>query len=115
MAKVIFDKAAVLDRIDNDIDLLKELFGILDEEIEKTFDNLEQCLKKGDIADFGVHAHTLKGSSANVGAMALSNVMSEMEKLARSGTLAGVEPMIEAAKQEAEAFRSQFALAMGMA
>lgn len=115
MTKVIFDKEGVLERIDNDIDLLKELFEILDEEIEQTFENLAQCLKEGNATDFAIYAHTLKGSSANVGATALSKVMAELEKLSRAGTLVGIEPLLEEAKREAEAFRLEFVLVMGMA
>ena len=48
----------------------------------------------GDAEALRVDAHTLRGSSANVGAVAVSNAAAAIESLARAGDLEGAQPWI---------------------
>jgi HPt (histidine-containing phosphotransfer) domain-containing protein len=47
-------------------------------------------------------AHSVKGSSANLGARPLAEISARLEKLAREGTLADTAPIIEQAQAEFE-------------
>jgi CheY-like chemotaxis protein/HPt (histidine-containing phosphotransfer) domain-containing protein len=50
--------------------------------------NLQEAATRGDSAEVGKLAHSLKSSSANLGAMPLSTRARQVEEAARSGTLA---------------------------
>jgi HPt (histidine-containing phosphotransfer) domain-containing protein len=50
-------------------------------------------------------AHTLKGSSASLGAMTLASLCQELEALGKSGTMAGVAARIAQAETEYETVR----------
>ncbi|HJR10012.1 MAG TPA: ATP-binding protein [Rhodanobacteraceae bacterium] len=50
--------------------------------------NLHEAASRGDSAEVGKLAHSLKSSSANLGAMPLSTRARQVEEAARSGTLA---------------------------
>jgi signal transduction histidine kinase/DNA-binding NarL/FixJ family response regulator len=62
------------------------------------------ALARGDTGAMVIPVHSLKSSSANVGAMRLSALAREAERLARGGDLAGVQPAfasVESAFEEA--------------
>ncbi len=75
-------------------EFLREIVGIYIEDTPKRLEELRAGLASGDIASFARAAHTIKGSSANVGAMALRGVSERLEMMARSTGLSGVEPLI---------------------
>ncbi|TAN02751.1 MAG: response regulator [Rhodanobacteraceae bacterium] len=55
---------------------------------ETRMQNLHEAAARGDSAEVGKLAHSLKSSSANLGAMPLSTRARQVEEAARSGTLA---------------------------
>ncbi|MGH8183423.1 MAG: ATP-binding protein [Rhodanobacteraceae bacterium] len=55
---------------------------------ETRMHNLREAAARGDSAEVGKLAHSLKSSSANLGAMPLSTRARQVEEAARSGTLA---------------------------
>jgi HPt (histidine-containing phosphotransfer) domain-containing protein len=85
-------------------EFLREIIGIYLEDTPKRLAELHSGLATGDTATFSRAAHTIKGSSSNVGAMALRAVAERLEMMSRATGLAGVEPLVA----ECEA---QFALA----
>jgi HPt (histidine-containing phosphotransfer) domain-containing protein len=66
-------------------------------------DQLRQALDRSDVQQLQNAAHTLKSSSANVGAMQLSALCRELESLGRSSTLAGAAERV--AQVDAEFLR----------
>ncbi|MGE3537455.1 MAG: response regulator [Candidatus Tectimicrobiota bacterium] len=62
--------------------------------------SLREALRQADIATVYRLAHSLKSSSANVGAEALSGLCKELEALARTGTLAGAETLLAPLEEE---------------
>jgi HPt (histidine-containing phosphotransfer) domain-containing protein len=65
-------------------------------------DQLDQSIARGDADSVNRAAHTLKSSSAALGALALSEHARQLERLGRSGVLVG-------AAAEAAAAQVQFA------
>jgi HPt (histidine-containing phosphotransfer) domain-containing protein len=63
----------------------------------------------GDPAAFAAAAHTLKSSSAQVGAMQLSNLSKEMETLGREGSCEGASELLERIETEYESVREGLA------
>jgi HPt (histidine-containing phosphotransfer) domain-containing protein len=75
-------------------EFLKEIVGIYIEDTPKRIDELKKTLAAADVAGFARAAHTIKGSSSNVGAQALRAVAEHLEKAARSEGLGAVAPMV---------------------
>jgi HPt (histidine-containing phosphotransfer) domain-containing protein len=60
-------------------------------------------------------AHTLKSSSASVGALALSTVCADVERRIRDGVHDGLEPQLDALAAEAQRVREALRAARGAA
>ncbi len=84
---------------DND-EFLREIAGIFLEDTPLRIAELEQSLVAGDVAKFTRAAHSIKGSSANLGAMTLRAVAEKLEHQSRTEGLAAVAPMVGSVKAE---------------
>ena len=75
-------------------EFMREIVGIYIEDTPKRIDELRKTLAAGDAAGFARAAHTIKGSSSNVGAQALRAVAERLEKAARAEGLGAVAPIL---------------------
>lgn len=82
--------------VDTDnLDMLKELIGddlkeILQAYLDTAPDSiarLEQAIQNGDGNEVRMHAHSLKGSSANIGANDLSASCSQLEQMGKNNQI----------------------------
>src|SRR5579862_6084225 len=78
---------------DNDA-FLREIIGIYVEDTPKRFADLKKSLAAGETALFIRAAHTIKGSSANLGAVSVASSAERLEAKSRTTGLAGVEPLM---------------------
>ena len=92
---------------DND-EFLREIVGIFLEDTPQRLDELEQSRAAGDVTRFARAAHSIKGSSSNLGATALRAAAEKLEHQARSEGLNGIGPHAAAVRAEFE--RAQAAL-----
>jgi HPt (histidine-containing phosphotransfer) domain-containing protein len=83
----VFDPEKLMNDLQSDGALLTEILGVFVRDASGQIDAMADAVKDGVAADVRSHAHTLKGSAANVGAMALSEAAARLESLARSGDL----------------------------
>lgn len=88
--KTVFDKAALLDRLVGDEDLVKSILGIFLENAPLQIRDLKACLEKSDMSGVELHAHTIKGSSANIGGEALRASAFAVEKCSKTGDIEGI-------------------------
>ena len=86
---------------DND-EFLREIAGIFFEDTPQRIAELDESLLAGDLARFTRAAHSIKGSSSNLGALALRTAAEKLEHEARSQGLANVAPMLSDVKMEFE-------------
>src|SRR3954468_10938222 len=84
---------------DND-EFLREITGIFLEDTPMRITELDQSLAAGDVPKFTRAAHSIKGSSANLGAMALRAVAEKLEHQSRTAGLSGVAPLVGEVKTE---------------
>jgi HPt (histidine-containing phosphotransfer) domain-containing protein len=82
-----WDIAAALERVEGDRELLEELAQLFVEECPKGMQEIADALAAGNPALLERHAHTMKGSSANIGASAAAAAALALEQEARSGDL----------------------------
>jgi|CZKI01.1.fsa_nt_gi HPt (histidine-containing phosphotransfer) domain-containing protein len=79
---------------------LREIIGIYIEDTPRRLQDLKSSLASGDVALFTRTAHTIKGSSANVGAIALAGVADRLELLSRKEGLGGVAALVASCENE---------------
>lgn len=79
---------------DDDDAFLKEIIGIFLEDTPKRITELKQSHAAGLSADFTRAAHSIKGSSSNVGAMELRAIAEHLEHHARKEGIAGLESKV---------------------
>lgn len=84
---------------DND-EFLRELAGIFLEDTPLRIAELDQSLSAGDAVKFTRAAHSIKGSSANLGATALRAAAEKLEHESRTEGLASVVDLIAQVKSE---------------
>ena len=86
-------------------EFLREIVGIYIEDTPKRLGELKGALAAGDAPALTRAAHTIKGSSSNVGALALREVAERLEHMARTEGLGGAAPLVAGCE-------AQFALAL---
>lgn len=87
-------------------EFLREIAGIFCEDTPLRIAELDQSLAGGDLPRFTRAAHSIKGSSANLGAMALRAVAEKLEHQSRTAGLADAGPLVEQIKVEFERART---------
>ena len=78
----------------DDGEFLREIISIYLEDTPKRIGELKASLASGDAATFTRAAHTIKGSSSNVGAVALKGVAERMELLSKRQGLSAMPPLV---------------------
>lgn len=76
-------------------DFLVELVGDYLDEADLRMTRLRQALAGGDATTVTYEAHTLKSSSANIGAQTFSDLAKRFEAVSREGNLAALEGEVE--------------------
>jgi CheY-like chemotaxis protein len=89
-------------------DILEELIGLFFEEAPPKLAALREAVEEDDARAVERVAHSLKGSSGNMGAMRMAAVYSEIEKVGGSGELTRAPELIE--RLEVELDRTRRAL-----
>ncbi len=89
-------------------EFLREIAGIFFEDTPLRIAELDDSLSKSDVSRFERAAHSIKGSSANLGASSLRAVAEKLEHESRTKGLGGVDALV--AEVKAEFARAQAAL-----
>ncbi len=92
------DWAGFLNRVMDDEDLAINIFNVFLNEAPKRIDKIHKSIEKGDVPATEREAHTLKGSSANMGAVILQDIAHKIEMSANDEDLAKAAsflPMLE--------------------
>ncbi len=94
-------------------DFLQTVIQQFLEDQPKHITAVETAIEDKDALALRKAAHSLKGSSLNVGAQALASRAMELEKLGAAGTLDGVEPLLVAFQKECRRARRALAQRIG--
>ncbi|HDL18134.1 MAG TPA: response regulator [Bacteroidetes bacterium] len=101
---VRFDRQSLLNRLDNDTELLAEIITVYIEDFQNQQAKLKSAVKQGDHKLIERIAHTIKGASLNMGAVAIAEIASEIEKLGKEKTLDKVPSLLEQIDQNFRQF-----------
>ncbi len=99
-APVVFDRAAMLERLMNDEELARVVTASFLDDIPRQIEALRGYLDAWDAPGAERQAHTLKGASANVSGEALRALAFEMEKAGKAGDLSSVRARMDDLERE---------------
>lgn len=101
----VFRRSEVLDRLEGDEDLLRELVDIFLSQSRIQVEELKAALAMGDAESIWNQAHSLKGAAAGLGAEALSHRAAQLEKAGKEGNLTAVPALLQAVEAELRRFQ----------
>jgi len=93
-----FEKA--LGEFEGNREFLMELLWKLMEDVKAQIENIHKALPKGNIEVVRREAHTIKGGASMLTADNLSSVASELEYIAKAGSLEGGTEILERLEKE---------------
>lgn len=79
---------------EGDDTFLREIIGIYLEDTPVRLADLRSAALKGDCALYTRAAHTIKGSSSNVGALAVRTLAEQLEHRSKSESHAALDPLL---------------------
>lgn len=88
----------------------KVLIEVYLEDTPKILEQIEHAIAADQIADLVMPAHSLKSTSANLGALGLSEIARQMEQDARESRSADYQTQLTSARQQFERIRSELQL-----
>jgi HPt (histidine-containing phosphotransfer) domain-containing protein len=101
-----FDPESLWERVDGDLDLLRDLTRIFQEEFPAIMGRAEAAIQRGDAAGLAQSGHKIKGSLLQFSAPAGAAAAQGLEELGRSGRVAGAETLMHTLRHEVEVLMS---------
>ena len=111
MSEEIIDLKDVLERVQDDKELLAELFDIFQEDFVQKRLALGEAIGSGNIARVKEIAHSMKGSSGNISAKPMHAACLKLEALAKEGKTDGMQEVASAIDgyfEEVKVFAERF-------
>jgi HPt (histidine-containing phosphotransfer) domain-containing protein len=93
---VAFDREGLLERVGGDRELFDEIVRMAAADFPAILDQLREAAAAGDSERARMHAHSIKGAAANVGAVALHLEAAAAETRAKAGGVPAIEPLEDA-------------------
>lgn len=87
----VFDYDDFLERVDGDIDLLKEVIEIFLEDSPNLMTALRSAIRIGEAEAIEKAAHTLKGAAANISAKRLQQLSHAMQEMIKKSQVSQME------------------------
>ena len=98
--QLMFDPNVVLNRVDGDRDLLKEVAGLFFEDTPRLMTEIRKAVDRADAQALERSAHTLKGSVGNFGARRAFELAFNLEQMGRNGDFARALEVFEQLDQQ---------------
>jgi HPt (histidine-containing phosphotransfer) domain-containing protein len=92
----------LLERVDNDQDLMRELLTIFKEDFPQSFLSLKAAVSSGDLKGASRLSHTLKGMLSSLGATRAAAAASQLEALSSAGETASLRDALNTLESEAD-------------
>ncbi len=91
MSEEVLDLREVMDRVQDDKELLLELFDIFVADYAEKRKLLEKAINGNDIEQVVSISHSLKGATGNISAKAMRGTFLKLETVGKSGNLTGAK------------------------
>lgn len=96
------DMSELLTRVDNDLELLRDLVAIFQDDFPRHLDALRAAIAKNDLQQVKVASHTLKGMLANLAVSRAAAAAAQLEQLAGAGSTASLGSALAAFELEVD-------------
>ena len=100
MTRVVVEKTALLETLDNDPQLLREVIGIFLADCPGKLAELRAAIIAGDPDRIANSSHSLRGSVATFGAQKAVEVAQKLESMGRQGQLQGAAEAFSVLERE---------------
>lgn len=97
-----YDRVSALQRVDNDLAILKDLADAYFQDAPRLLTDLEAAVAAGDAKNVKFHAHTLKGLVAIFSALPAQRLAQRLEQLGAEGHLTEAPALVAQLRQELE-------------
>jgi two-component system sensor histidine kinase/response regulator len=97
----VWNLAELLERVDNDHELLRELLNIFKEDFPQTIRSLRSAVSAEDLKNSGRLSHSLNGMLSSLGATRAAAAAAKLEALSCAGETASLEGAFNALEAEA--------------
>ncbi len=95
MEDVVLDLPDVMERVQDDQELLLELLDIFEKDFIEKRESITRFLKDNQSGAVRDLSHSMKGAAGNISAKAIFNTCAKMEQLAEKGNLAEVKNLLD--------------------
>ena len=85
---------------EGEADVLAEILQLFLDEVPKKMLALQEAVNAGEAQEAARVAHSLKGSSGNIGAAAMMDLCRRIDDLARAGNLDALKPLLPSLTDE---------------
>jgi HPt (histidine-containing phosphotransfer) domain-containing protein len=96
----VLDKNQALELMGGDEGLFKDVLVIYQEEASKKMSDLNTAIGESDSEGIRFAAHALKGASANIGAITVQKIASELEIAGKDKRLSAVQELVDRLNEE---------------
>lgn len=104
----VWNQAELLERVDNDQELLIELLSIFREDFPRTLQSLQDAVASHDLKNCASLSHTLKGMLSNLGGTRAAFSAASLEKLSSaSASQPLLQDAFDALRREASSLSSE--------
>jgi HPt (histidine-containing phosphotransfer) domain-containing protein len=101
LSEPVWNQSELLERVDNDQELLRELLNIFKEDFPLAMRSLESAVAVQNLKDSARLGHTLKGMLSSLGGVRTAAAAARLEAIASAGETASLRGALDALKQEA--------------
>jgi two-component system sensor histidine kinase/response regulator len=98
----VWNLAELLERVDNDQELLRELLNIFKEDFPQMIRSLQSAVNAEDLKNSSRLSHTLKGMLSSLGATRAATASAKLEALSSAGETSSLEGAFNALEAEAD-------------
>ena len=105
MSDDILDLPELMERVQEDTDLILELFDIYTTDFVAKRKALEEAIKKNQVETLRSVAHSLKGSSGNISAKKLHGLFYKLEDMGKKGAVTGAQDILKEVDTQYEALK----------
>jgi HPt (histidine-containing phosphotransfer) domain-containing protein len=105
----IIDLKDALERVQDDKELLLELFDIFTEDFVAKYAALREACAKGDCAAFQMLAHGFKGATGNISARRMHENCTELDHRGKACDITDLASKVELLGQQFEEFKVEAA------
>ncbi len=102
---VVFERSSLLELLDGDEKLFKEILSIFIHDVEKHLKQLTEALQEEDFETIRRSGHTLKGASANMTARVMQAVAGRLEEAGREKQAGPARKLTEKLSEEFTRFK----------